>query len=93
MLPIPVSERISKGYALVWLRFLREIAISKVVNNEKEWNGSNAIRLGRLAPAPRYKVTQQLAAVFADIGVPDEFHNSAKGQFQDEIDAIFEGPK
>jgi hypothetical protein len=66
--------------SVAWVRALREVQESAIVRRASEANDGDAIRVCRLAPAIRYRLTQQLGQVFADIGLSSAHENLAKEQ-------------
>ena len=66
---------------MVCLRLIRELPASAIaIDPVRERNDREveAVRISRLGTPFRYRLTQQLAAVFSDIGLPSEFEMSRK---------------
>jgi hypothetical protein len=63
---------------MAMLRYIREIKHDRLFQSPGECRlrGGDAYRVARLAPRFLYHMTRKLAAIFSDIGLPDEYdHN------------------
>ena len=56
---------------IAWLRAIWQERIADVAIRTSEEMGARGIRIAQLKPPFRYRLTQMLGAVFADIGLPD----------------------
>jgi len=64
------------GGFVVYLRRIGEVSEKAIAIDpltEKHGTSIEAVRISRIAPPFRYRLTQKLAAVFADIGLPDNY--------------------
>ncbi|KWF22509.1 hypothetical protein WL84_18600 [Burkholderia cenocepacia] len=67
---------------------MREVFDTDIATKTSEAAPNLARRIGRLVPVLRYRLTQMLAQVFSDIGLPDEYEATVKderGKFVDSI--------
>ena len=63
------------GGFIVYLRRVAELSPEAIAIRPLERNARLATRISRLRPPFRYRLTQQLAAMFADIGLPREYEH------------------
>jgi hypothetical protein len=65
------------GY-VACLRRIQEIHATQFTDSPLELERVDAVRISRMNAPYKYRLTQQLAAVFADIGLPDSHDASCK---------------
>jgi hypothetical protein len=63
------------GGFLVYLRRVAELVPDAIATRPAERRTRPATRISRLRPPFRYRLTQQLASMFADIGLPREYED------------------
>ena len=80
LLLLPFIEGLPFQPAIAWLRILREVSEKNIVLKHSEVKGNMAVRIGRLQPVFRYRVTQMLAHVFSDIGLPTAYESKIEEQ-------------
>lgn len=73
VLMLPKIDGLPFKPAIIWLRIIREISESDIALKSSEEKKGLAVRLWRLQPTLRHKMTQKLAQVFSDIGLPDDY--------------------
>ena len=68
----------TRGGFIVFLRSIREIMGEAIaIDPRRERDGvARAVRISRLASPYRYRLVQQLGAVFADIGLPEHYESA-----------------
>lgn len=64
-----ISPVYKEGY-VAYLRGIRELHVSQFPATTFDFNTSDVVRIARLTSPYKYRITQQLAAVFSDIGLP-----------------------
>ncbi len=67
-----LSQFYVDGY-VAYLRRVQEIQATQFAVAALDLPTADAVRISRLKPTYKYRLTQQLAAVFADIGLPTEY--------------------
>lgn len=80
----------SDGY-MVYVRRIREIQVEAIAitpAQERSGEGVSAARISLLGAPYRYRLTQQLGAVFSDIGLPQEYQVNAKTTLQSTREAF-----
>ncbi|WP_162932084.1 hypothetical protein [Solimonas sp. K1W22B-7] len=78
VLVLPLISLLPFEARVAWLRVLREVEDIQVALKASEYTDGMAQRVARLGPIWRYKLTQKLAQVFSDIGLPDEDEATVK---------------
>jgi hypothetical protein len=63
---------------VAYIRMLREINETNITLKNSDSSTEKGQRIGRLIPEIKYRLTQMLAQVFSDIGLPDEYENLLK---------------
>jgi hypothetical protein len=78
------------GGFVAYLRLVREIRIDQIARTyyDKQARGVAAHRVSRLRAPYVYRLTQQLAEVFASIGLPEEYEDSRFEKFESCLQAI-----
>lgn len=71
LLILPESEQIPIRGHVAWIRRLRQIHYTDVALRTSDLSTKTAERIGRLDSPYRYRLTQLIGQVFADIGLPD----------------------
>lgn len=67
------------GY-VAYLRSIREIRVERIAIRPREERSDasvRAARIGRVKEPYRYRLTQRLASVFSDIGLPDKYRSAS----------------
>lgn len=85
---LPPLPGLAPGLHVAFLRAMREVFDTDIATKTSEVAPNLARRIGRLVPVLRYRLTQMLAQVFSDIGLPDEYEATVKderGKFVDSI--------
>lgn len=77
---LPQLPGLAPGLHVAFLRAMREVRDQDIATKTSEAAPDRANRIGRLAPVLRYRLTQMLAQVFSDIGLPDEYETTLKEQ-------------
>ncbi|NVO29712.1 hypothetical protein [Hymenobacter lapidiphilus] len=67
-----LSPTHKEGY-IVYLRRIAEMNPNDIATNVIEQRVSKAVRVSQLRGAFKYRITQKLAAVFSDIGLPTDY--------------------
>jgi hypothetical protein len=80
VMQIPKSEHLPFDPPVAWLRVLREVRDDAIALRMSEADSAGGIRVGRLSPVVRYRLTQMLAQVFSDIGLPESFEKCVKDE-------------
>lgn len=80
VMQIPRSEHLPFDFPVAWLRVLREVRDEAIALRMSEAEPGRAIRVGRLSPVVRYRLTQMLAQVFSDIGLPEHFERRVRDE-------------
>ena len=88
VLPLPRIEGLPFDVAVAWLRVLREVRESEIARKMSELSAGRAIRIARLSPVVRYRLTQMLAHVFSDIGLPEHHERSVREQIDGYISTL-----
>jgi hypothetical protein len=70
---LPQLPGLVPGLNIAFLRAMREVSDKDIATKNSEMEQDRAKRIGRLVPVLRYRLTQMLAQVFSDIGLPDEY--------------------
>lgn len=85
---LPQLPGLNPGLNVAFLRAMREVRDQDIATKTSEIRNNRAKRIGQLVPVLRYRLTQMLAQVFSDIGLPDEYEAMLKkerGKFVDSI--------
>lgn len=77
-LVIPTPPSIGFTFGVAWLRALREVRDNEIVTKLSDWSPGRGMRVARLGPVFRHRMTQKLAQMFSDIGLPDDFEQELK---------------
>lgn len=75
---LPQFPGLAPGLHVAFLRAMREVRDRDIATKTSEVEPNRARRIGRLVPVLRYRLTQMLAQVFSDIGLPDEYEATLK---------------
>lgn len=75
---IPTPESLGFEFGVAWLRVLREVEAANVATKLSQLRQGNAMRVARLGPVFRYRLTQCLGQVFSDIGLPADYESELK---------------
>lgn len=75
---LPQLPGLVPGLHIAFLRALREVRDGDIATKTSEVAPNRAKRIGRLVPVLRYRLTQMLAQVFSDIGLPDDYEATLK---------------
>lgn len=75
---LPQLPGLVPGLNVAFLRAMREVRDQDIATRTSELTQNRARRIGRLVPVLRYRLTQMLAQVFSDIGLPDEYEVTLK---------------
>src|SRR5262249_52739088 len=75
---VPTPTSVGFNYGAAWLRAIREVRLEDVAVKLSELRPGGAMRVARLGPIFRYKLTQQLGQVFSDIGLPKDYESDLK---------------
>lgn len=68
---LPPPPAITGAPRVAWLRRIWQEQIGKIAIRNSDENNSVGLRVARLESPFRYRLTQQVAHVFSDIGLPD----------------------
>ena len=91
---LPELPSLVPGLHVAFLRAMREVRDRDIATKTSEVAPNRAKRIGRLAPVLRYRLTQMLAQVFSDIGLPDEYEATLKrerGKFVESLTQVQRG--
>lgn len=77
---LPHLPGLDPGLTVAFLRAMREVRDQDIATKTSEMAKNRAKRIGRLVPVLRYRLTQMLAQVFSDIGLPDEYEVKLKNE-------------
>lgn len=77
---LPAMEGLEPGIHVAFLRILRELRDEDIALKTSQKNKIKGQRVGRLIPVVRYRLTQMLAQVFSDIGLPDSYETGLKDE-------------
>ncbi|MGB6009492.1 hypothetical protein [Castellaniella sp.] len=75
---LPRINGLGKDINIAFLRLLRELQGTSVSLKTSQEDEKKGRRIGRLIPVLRYRLTQTLAQVFSDIGLPDSYESELK---------------
>lgn len=75
---LPQLPGLVPGLHIAFLRAMREVRDGDIATKTSEVAPNRAKRIGRLVPVLRYRLTQMLAQVFSDIGLPDNYEATLK---------------
>lgn len=79
---------IGKGEKIAWLRALWQEEINDIALKTSESNERRGIRVAQLASPFRYRLTQMLGQVFADIGLPNLPIPLIEQELEEKIDEL-----
>jgi hypothetical protein len=85
---LPQLPGLAVGLHIAFLRAMREVREGDIATKTSEVAPNRATRIGRLVPVLRYRLTQMLAQVFSDIGLPEDYEATLKqerGKFVESI--------
>ncbi|WP_421178615.1 hypothetical protein [Aeromonas enteropelogenes] len=71
---------------VAYIRMLREIDETNIALKNSDSSTEKGQRIGRLMPEIKYRLTQMLAQVFSDIGLPEEYEDLLKKESKMFID-------
>jgi hypothetical protein len=71
LLPLPSPEKLGIEGSIAWVRHIWQVQINAIAIRTSELKDRPGERLARLNSPYRYRLTQILAQVFSDIGLPD----------------------
>lgn len=77
---LPQLSGLDSGLHVAFLRAMREVRDRDIATKTSEVVPGRAKRIGRFVPVLRYRLTQMLAQVFSDIGLPDQYEIMLKEQ-------------
>jgi hypothetical protein len=92
VMPIPHFSGLPFDVSVAWLRVVREIPEKGIVRKMSDMAAASGIRVGRLSPVVRYRLTQMLAQVFSDIGLPEHHERLVKDQINGYISTLPKQP-
>ena len=75
---LPQLPGLAPGLHVAFLRAMREVRDRDIATKTSDVVPNCAQRIGRLVPVLRYRLTQMLAQVFSDIGLPDDYEAKLK---------------
>lgn len=75
---LPAMLGLDQEIHVAFLRVLRELRDQDIALKTSQGNERKGQRIGRLVPVLRYRLTQMLAQVFSDIGLPDSYESGLK---------------
>lgn len=75
---LPQLPGLAPELHVAFLRAMREVRDQDIATKTSEVEPNRAKRIGRLVPVLRYRLTQMLAQVFSDIGLPDDYEEALK---------------
>jgi hypothetical protein len=90
---LPQLPGLAPGMHVAFLRALREVRDRDIARKTSEITPNRAKRIGRLVPVLRYRLTQMLAQVFSDIGLPDEYEANLKADTIKFVESITQPQK
>ncbi len=85
---LPAMEGLGSGIHIAFLRVMRELRDEDIALKTSEQDGIKGKRIGRLIPVIRYRLTQMLAQVFSDIGLPSSYEDGLKAEKSTFIDTL-----
>lgn len=85
---LPQLPGLAPGLNIAFLRAMREVRDQDIATKTSEMTKNRAKRIGRLIPVLRYRLTQMLAQVFSDIGLPDDYEVMLKEQTNRFVESI-----
>jgi hypothetical protein len=88
VMPIPYFNGLPFDVSVAWLRIIREIPEKGIVRKMSDMTTATGIRVGRLSPVVRYRLTQMLAQVFSDIGLPEQHEQLVRDQINRYISTL-----
>lgn len=71
LLMLPSTKRMGVAGNIAWLRHIWQVGVDDIALRTSEVGARSGERLGRLDSPFRYRLTQLMAQVFSDIGLPD----------------------
>lgn len=77
---LPEISGLQSGIHIAYLRIMREVTERDIALKTSETSNEKGQRIGCLIPVVRYRLTQMLAQVFSDIGLPDEYESGLKNE-------------
>jgi hypothetical protein len=90
---LPQLPGLVPGLHVAFLRAMREVRDQDIATKTSEIAPNHAKRIGRLVPVLRYRLTQMLAQVFSDIGLPDEYEATVKEERVKFVESITQPQK
>jgi len=85
---LPQLPGLAPGLNIAFLRAMREVRDRDIAIKTSEAAPNRAKRIGRLVPVLRYRLTQMLAQVFSDIGLPDDYEATLKQERVKYVESI-----
>lgn len=85
---MPQLPGLSPGLHVAFLRAMREVRDADIATKTSEVAPNRARRIGRLVPVLRYRLTQMLAQVFSDIGLPDSYEARLRDETAKFVESI-----
>ena len=73
VLAVPRIDGLPFTAGVAWLRVIREVPEASIARKMSDMAPGRCIRIGRLIPVLRYRLTQMLGQVFSDIGLPENY--------------------
>ncbi len=90
---LPQLPGLAPGLHVAFLRAMREVRDRDIATKTSEVAPNRAKRIGRLVPVLRYRLTQMLAQVFSDIGLPDDYEATLKDERVKFVESITQPQK
>ena len=90
---LPPLPGLIPGLHVAFLRAMREVRDQDIATKTSEVMPCRAKRIGRLVPVLRYRLTQMLAQVFSDIGLPDRYEATLKEERLKFVESITQTQK
>lgn len=87
---LPQLPGLAPGLHIAFLRAMREVRDRDIATKTSEIVPNRAKRIGRLVPVLRYRLTQMLAQVFSDIGLPDNYEATLKQERVKFVESIIQ---
>lgn len=85
---LPQFPGLVPGLHIAFLRAMREVRDGDIATKTSEVAPNRAKRIGRLVPVLRYRLTQMLAQVFSDIGLPGDYEKTLKKERGEFVESI-----
>lgn len=85
---LPGMEGLHPVIHVAFLRVMRELRDEDIALKTSQMSEGKGQRIGRLAPVVRYRLTQMLAQVFSDIGLPDSYETGLVAEKRTFLDTL-----